>query len=99
MRVDQLVLGDAEQPRDGRGGPDAVAAAGDQRGGERLGRQVGGELGIAGAAGEVSDHGVDMAVVEHPEVLGVGRQEEMLIVRVVGHCTELLASAGRCVTG
>jgi hypothetical protein len=62
---------DREQP--GRRGRPArlEALASDERRGERLGGEVGRLLGVERAAGEVAQQRLDVAVVEHPEVLGI----------------------------
>jgi hypothetical protein len=77
--VGELVLRDPEEPRDGRGGGPAETPARDQRRRERLGGEVGGDLGIADAACEVAQEHVDVAVVELAEVLGIAREQEVLV--------------------
>jgi hypothetical protein len=68
----ELAPGDPVQPRHRRAlvGPEAVGAV--ERGGERLRRQVGGELGVARTAHEVREQRRDMAAVEHRERVGLG---------------------------
>ena len=71
--VGQAPRGDREQPGRRRRAARLEAAARDERRGEGLRREVGGDLGVARAAGEVAEQRLDVAVVEHPERLGVLR--------------------------
>ena len=69
--VDQAARGDPVQPGErGRAGRH-VALLRDDRGGERLGGEVGRHLRVAGAALEVAEQRPGVAVVEHPEIGGV----------------------------
>ena len=66
----------------------AVAVRAVERGGERLGRQVGGGLRAARAAREVGDHPGDVAAVEDGERLWLraGRREELVVGARVHLC-------------
>jgi len=94
----ELTMGDAVQPRR-RGaavGGEAVAAL--ERGGERLGRQVGGRLGVARAAVEERDDAVHVAAVEPGEgrrIVRRGAQERDVLRRVAVKGHRPLLRAGR----
>jgi hypothetical protein len=71
VEVREPARGDREQPGRRRRSARPEASPRDQRGRERLGGEVGRLLGVEGAAGEVAEQRLDVAVVEHPEGLGV----------------------------
>jgi hypothetical protein len=79
VEVAQLVVRDREQPHRRGHRPRLEAAAGGERGRERLRREVGGRLRIARAALEVGQQRPDVAVVEAPEVLRLARQQKRLV--------------------
>ena len=84
--VGQLVGGDPIQP--GQRGPLAgpVALGSQQRRGEHLGRQIGRQFRIAGAAQEVAEHRRQMAAIESHERVGVSVDElGQQVVVVSGH--------------
>src|SRR3954447_10344620 len=63
----ELAVSDPVQPRGPRAPLGRVPIAALERGGERLGRQVGGELRVAGAPVEERDDAAHVAVVEARE--------------------------------
>ena len=79
----ELATPDPEQPSRDRQPAIAVAVTGDERGSERLGREVGCGLGAAGASGEPDEHVAGVASVELAEDLGVviGAGEELGVAR------------------
>ena len=91
--VGELVVGDPEQPADGRRLRSELRA-GDHRRGERLGRQVGRGLGVEHAALEERQQRTDIAVVEPTEVLQLAREQQRL-VRVMHRAHAVLESCDR----
>jgi hypothetical protein len=84
--VRKLAAGDPIQPRHRRaaGGIEPVRAV--ERGGEGLGAQVRGQLGVVGPAQEVAEQGGHVAAVEDREAVGLGAQagEDGLVVLHMG---------------
>ena len=84
LGVDELLGGDPEQPR-ARGprvGPEPAATG--QRRREGLGRQVGGQLGIARAAREVPQHPLGVAAIEDLERRAVAGGQQILVAAQLG---------------
>jgi len=71
----QLVAGDPDHPRSRRLPLGRVLAGREQHGGEDLGGQVGGGLGVARLPHQVREHGWDVAPVEHREGRPVPRRD------------------------
>jgi hypothetical protein len=82
LGVGQLVQRDPEQPRVRASVARTEAPAAEQGGGEDLGRQVGGQLGVAGAAVQVRQHPVDVPAIEDGEGLRIRRQQLVVAARV-----------------
>jgi hypothetical protein len=84
--VEPLVARDPEQPRQRRLAPGAEAPGADQGGGERLGRQIGGQLGVARAVAQEREDRALVAAVEDRERGGLGRrQRQQPVVAEVLH--------------
>ena len=83
LRLGELVRGQFQQPLARRArGPRRAPAQGD---GERLGRELGGERGIAAAPRERTEDGLDVAPVERLEVRRVGAREQLLVAGSGAH--------------
>jgi hypothetical protein len=82
---------DPVQPGYGRAAPGVEAMKPVERGCERLGAQVGRQLGVAGAAHEVAEQRPDVAPVEDRERLGltVDGGEQLPVGPRVGHRSTL----------
>jgi hypothetical protein len=86
--------GDPIQPRQRRALAGAVARGGDQRRGEHLGGQVGGQLGVTGAPQEETEDGRQMAAVEPDERLYIAANEprqQLVVIADRRHHHSLLA--------
>src|SRR5271167_1540847 len=85
-RVRHLVVCDREQPRERRAPLRAVTRQGGQRRGERLSRQVSGELAVARSPQEEREHGVHAPSVEEPERLRVasaGNKKRLISIVII----------------
>lgn len=78
----QGVARDAEQPGDGGLPTRAEAMRARECGGERLGGEIGGDLGVSGSCKEVAQHAVLVTAVEGPERGGLpARKRQQPLVR------------------
>ena len=81
----ELAMGDAVEPADRRASLGIEPPAAVEGGGERLGGQVGGDLGVAAAAPEVRRQRTHVAAVEERECLGLvaGGEQQLLVAALV----------------
>jgi hypothetical protein len=96
-RVRHLVVCDREQPRE-RGAPlRAVTRQSRQRGGERLRRQISGELAVARAPQEEGEHGVHAPFVEAPKrlcVASAGDKKRLISMVIIDAHNQYIVKGG-----
>ncbi len=99
--LQKLVARDPQQPRQDRSLLGAVAPRGDQRRREHLGREVGGDLAVAGLPQAPPQHNRQVAAIEHRErhlIPGGHRCHErrVRILSLFGHLQAGLRNDGSC---